>query len=952
MAQQPYNQNGLWGLKKGHTWLLEPKYDLISPQQSGHFIVKKDKLYGLLDPSGKLILETTYSSLYMPDKSHVVFAEGGQLNVIQGELVDGKYGLMNASGQILIPAQFHRIYMSNGLLNVQVNDNWGHWGILDVKGKVLLDTIYPSFSFDMRPHSPISILDKSYVMIKEGDFRWKFLNVHTKRSRTIEYNDFWGPVFSGEHAVLHSKNMVIDMSGKRISKPGLKQFYLFEEGHFLARNNEGSNWELYNAIGQKLKEIEQLDHVINFKQKYGLVKVKDGRYGVINSLGELSYMSTDTLKSTASDGFFIQKKGRLNHILNHDGRKLGQSMSLEITDYYHDFKVLSVRGQKAYGQILYDGRQGQKLVALEIRYVRAYGKYLYCESYGEARFYINRNTEVLGTFDPRYEFERDWKNKWGIKNVTSGDWILSPNYQVRNQINDSTFHLMDKRFLSSSDSVLIISKKNGGFRFEACDVVSWKNMGSNKKNYLLNHNGLHGIMNNNYQLIIPFIGDSAELGYQSHKVFIGGDNYIYSDQGTRIAKNQVLHKTYKYHYHIKDTVAQVDKLISKDGQIVFSGDFRIFQPLKNDALSLFDVANKAYYLITPKATHAVQMKYRPTAFISPDVVGGEGAYICTNGKSDYSSRFRLGLVLPDGKLLIEPKKYSSSNQGKEPFLILFGRKNDLVIRDIQSQPIGKTYKNIDVLYHVRRINGQLQSAYAVGQKGAYQIYSDDFSPINEFVYQYIEGFGSKNFLVKKDDGKFYLIDESGKDLIGKSFEEADSYDDMIAFKDMGGKYHMYNSNGNLIVQDLIDGYKFDDYYASTGMVEVIKDNMAYIYYENGELIAGPVDEFFHLDFDYFDEAYIGARKDGKVNLLSLYGSESMVFKEYYDDIKYVEADEMAAIVKKNGKYGLIDLDDKVLVEIHYDSIELFEVEDDEGYIGIVKKGDEQWHLTYEFTLVP
>ena len=176
---------------------------------------------------------------------------------------------------------------------------------------------------------------------------------------------------------------------------------------------------------------------------------------------------------------------------------------------------------------------------------------------------------------------------------------------------------------------------------------------------------------------------------------------------------------------------------------------------------------------------------------------------------------------------------------------------------------------------------------------------------------------NKNFAIEYysvyEDGKWGVIDTKGKVIIAPQYEE------MILIP---------NSQKAIFVclQDV--NYETGEYKSKV----VDKNNKAlYVEYENIELIYNH-DENNNL---WYEENVLKVKKEGKYGIINLEGKKLTECE--YDEISPIIGTEKSFITQKEGKKGLIDNTGTVIIENKYKDIKSLTNQYENGYI--VEKED-------------
>ena len=175
--------------------------------------------------------------------------------------------------------------------------------------------------------------------------------------------------------------------------------------------------------------------------------------------------------------------------------------------------------------------------------------------------------------------------------------------------------------------------------------------------------------------------------------------------------------------------------------------------------------------------------------------------------------------------------------------------------------------------------------------------------------------------VQLRDGGFALIDISGR-LKSRSPEGVEVEDctpllsGMMAVK-YNGKYHYCNS----LFEELFGAYDYAGSFYG-GVAAVMEGDKWGIIGENGDKITDFIFEDIKLDDKgiAFRNGRAFAKINGSYTLIDTKGKQ--VGKSVWDDVDAFNADMIAAVMK-DGKWGFIDADGKVVVDYQYEMAQSF-----------------------------
>lgn len=276
--------------------------------------------------------------------------------------------------------------------------------------------------------------------------------------------------------------------------------------------------------------------------------------------------------------------------------------------------------------------------------------------------------------------------------------------------------------------------------------------------------------------------------------------------------------------------------------------------------------------------------------------------------SIYTTDEKVGIIDRTGKQIIEPV-YTNiyiPNQSKDVF-VCFTDDENYQILDSKGNNLFVSYKNV------------------------YPIIISDSTLDME-----------KNVLSYEQDGKYGIIDYSGKELSKPIYDSVASLPNkpgcILVKKD--GLYGVLDSNGNTIIDVKYNSIKGDEYYtendqySKTGYIisEKTKNGIIYGYINyNGKMLIEPKYESITRALEYDDSnIYLIFMNNGKKGVIK---NKSVIIKPKYQSINYF-GNSKVFVVNKNGKYGFFEKDGNEILNTEYTSYSVAG-----NYIS-VKKDDE------------
>lgn len=189
----------------------------------------------------------------------------------------------------------------------------------------------------------------------------------------------------------------------------------------------------------------------------------------------------------------------------------------------------------------------------------------------------------------------------------------------------------------------------------------------------------------------------------------------------------------------------------------------------------------------------------------------------------------------------------------------------------------------------------------------------------------------KSILKYEEEGKSGLVNLEGKQITKPIYDEIDSlpYKEGELLVKQNEKYGVINMKGNKILETKYDEIKVDEYYTDenhyqyAGYIVLIKTEEGYRYgYINNkgkEILNTEYNEISRVtEVQNNDNAYIICAKNGQYGVNK--NQESVIGNEY-QSIHY-DATNKIFVVEKSKKYGVINLEGKIIVPIQYLEIDI------------------------------
>lgn len=201
------------------------EYNIEQVENYNYFILKQNNKFGVIDTSGKILIESRFDSLIMPnpskaifickndnnaivlnDKDEEIFKEYKNIDAIRLKNIasdlmyeksvlkfesDGKYGLINLDGKQILKPDYNSIEglsYKEGELLVKKDEKYG---IVNIKGNELVKCEYDKISVDNYYTEENNYKYAGYIVgIKtEEGYRYGYINVNGKLLLDMQYNE-------------------------------------------------------------------------------------------------------------------------------------------------------------------------------------------------------------------------------------------------------------------------------------------------------------------------------------------------------------------------------------------------------------------------------------------------------------------------------------------------------------------------------------------------------------------------------------------------------------------------------------------------------------------------------------------------------------------------------------------------------------------------------------------
>lgn len=245
-------QEGKVGLINEDGELILPiMYDSISETKEGVITALQDKMYSIVDTTGK-ILFTTNDYVFLGQSSDGYIAAG---KVIDDEV---KMGYIDKNGKVLVRPEYSLAYdFKNGKALVMISE--GEYALIDKKGKVVKEFNYKIMSPDVNNGTFIYSDDDNILgyLDENGD-----VLVKPKFANAYLYEDGMAIVYNSNTFDKKDKWGVIDDKGKFKIKPQFTSITYLGEGLFAVSKDPIESSDMFvkkaimNAEGKKVTDFD------------------------------------------------------------------------------------------------------------------------------------------------------------------------------------------------------------------------------------------------------------------------------------------------------------------------------------------------------------------------------------------------------------------------------------------------------------------------------------------------------------------------------------------------------------------------------------------------------------------------------------------------------------------------------------------------------------------------
>lgn len=839
------------------------EYDSISDYKQGIAIVTKNGKYGAIMVGDKVIVKPVYNALSEFDNGYAKATYLLENNSEKTERIinmSGQISVKFAETDIFLPDEYEWGFDFRNNICVVIKD--GKYGVIDRTFKVIHNCDYCAYEDFLNGYAVLKNGNEGIIIDEEGNVQYKIYKIYDDGDKIISNNDDASNIMYG---MLNSKMELIIP----IQYTSLQRLF---NGFYIANSQKGTTVFIDPNNGDVILEKT-------------ITKIKD-----INKDFFVTYLINEREKVCES-------------IIYNSSLSLVLSVMLEINVYSHEegwveFVLNDIRYKCDIEGNLY-------VISKRIRYGASQWDFRWENVIGRkvCHNYINY---YHSKFSQTYEIIEDAKHKKGLCDL-EGNVVLLPQY---NEI------------IPFSNELFIV----------ASPCASGNTL-------------VFGVVDRYNNIKVPFVFKC--LLRINEKFLAYTDNQVYN-----ITEDNKYYKldlpSFNSHYaNIKFGI------IDLDGNKLTTADYStIISPIGHDAFIIGKEFGKystlKYGVINSAGCYILAPKYDKITYS-----GQENCFITNLSYSDsgnYPYETKSNQVSIDGFYLI---------QGDKDETVLVPAKiadwcdkfsEDgiaLIIKDGHKGHINRFYQIVAfkeeeciVIPEKFDFSGDFKYGFApVSMNNRYGIINTKLEQILPCNYEYIEPLSARRFKFKKD-GQWGVVDSCGNIIIDSKYRsishEAEAFIKVETSIQNGSsteaRYGLYNEDGNLIIQEQCKNIVAVEYETQVFLLVTINGKQG-VYDDKGSKIIPLIYDRIDLKEGYFTchifehkRAY-QERKIKSTNKYNLRGGQLLALNEKQIfvvpaeyDLAYPSVNGLIIVIKE-GKWGMINMQNDVIVEPQYSIID-------------------------------
>lgn len=386
----PVKSGRLWGIiDPNGKMIAQPRYDAVARVMDRQAVVVLGGKYGLLDSAGNTLIEPAYAFLNCISDDVILTNMGGECT--DGNCEGGKWGIINRLLDRTIPPTYQLIgeFNDRGHARVNVGGKCGYddcaggqWGIIDTTAQELLPAEFKEIVYGLG--------NEVYV---EGEKGWGLYDLALRRMR-IEPKYEKLERISGTHIAMRSGKLwgLLDNNGKLLVAPAYEGFK--DAGMAYVAYQRGFFFGLMDSTGKILSQPIHASLWVN-PHHWVTYKIKD-YIGLADTSERLISRDMFTAVDLFRKDFCLVTANGLRGALNRAG--------VEIVPLKYDKCLIA---------------NDSTILARNGRHLKWY------DTDGQIKKFINFDS--LDAFTESNVARGKLRGRWGLINV-EGQWLIQPQY--------------------------------------------------------------------------------------------------------------------------------------------------------------------------------------------------------------------------------------------------------------------------------------------------------------------------------------------------------------------------------------------------------------------------------------------------------------------------------------------------------------------------------------------
>jgi tetratricopeptide (TPR) repeat protein len=249
------NKDGMEGLiDSTGKEIIELKYSSLDFQYNGKIIAKLNNKYGVIKKNEEIIIPFYYDKIEYNDKFSIV-------------MKNGSYGVVDSIGNVIIPIQFEKIYQPDNITLI-VESN-GKYGVYDQSGKMIAPNIYDEVG---------GFFDRNICSVKQND-KWGMIDKLGNVVIPIVYNEFWMNMIDVEAS---NKKKIESIKKDRNDSTTVSQV----ESELIPALYD-NKWGVIDPLGNVIIPFEYYSSPRFIANGIFVVEQTENHYGCVNKKGEI-----------------------------------------------------------------------------------------------------------------------------------------------------------------------------------------------------------------------------------------------------------------------------------------------------------------------------------------------------------------------------------------------------------------------------------------------------------------------------------------------------------------------------------------------------------------------------------------------------------------------------------------------------------------------------------------